>query len=92
MSALSAGSTNLSEEKTLKLLTSCSSASFTATAVPGAVVSKPTPRKTTCFPGSFLAISTASTGEYTILTSAPAAARLLRLSPLLLPGTLSMSP
>ena len=64
----------------------------TAAAVPGAVVSKPTPRKTTCLSGSRSASSTASTGEYTVSTRAPRAFLRRRLSPRRLPGTRSMSP
>ena len=75
MSARSAGSTRLSMENTVKLPAPLRRASMTAAAVPGAVVSKPTPRKTNCRSGSASAMSSASMGEYTILTSAPRARR-----------------
>ena len=56
----------------------------------GAVVSKPTARKTTFFAGLAAAISRLSNGEYTIWISAPSAFLAPRLDDE--PGTLSMSP
>ena len=63
ISARSAGSTLLSIDQRVKFFAPFSFAVKTAAAVPGAVVSKPTPRKTTCFSGFCSASSTASTGE-----------------------------
>ena len=92
ISARSAGSTVLSMEKSEKFFTPFSFAVSTAAAVPGAVVSKPTPRNTTSLSGFSRAIVTASTGEYTTSTLAPSARRRARLSPGVLPGTRTMSP
>ena len=92
ISARSAGSTVLSMDQTEKFFTPASRAVRTAAAVPGAVVSKPTPRNTTSFSGFRSAMSIASIGEYTISTLAPRARRRCRLSPGTLLGTRSMSP
>ena len=91
-SARRAGSTDFSMESSVKFFSPRSFAARTAAAVPGAVVSNPMPRKTTCFPDSSSAMARASIGEYTMRTSAPRARRRSRLSPLRLPGTRSMSP
>ena len=92
ISARRAGSTVFSMDRTEKFLTFSSFAVSTAAAVPGAVVSKPTPRNTTSLSGFSFAYSTASTGEYTTRSFAPRALLRCRLSPGLLPGTLTMSP
>ena len=92
VSALRAGCTRLSMENTVKFSRPLRSASSRAAAVPGAVVSNPTPRKTNCLRGSAAAISSASMGEYTIRTSAPRALRCARSSPRTVPGTRSISP
>ena len=63
ISARSAGSTRFSMDQTVKFPTPWSRAVSTAAAVPGAVVSKPTPRKTTSLSGFCFAMSMASTGE-----------------------------
>lgn len=60
------------------------------TQVEGAVVSNPTPTNTNGFSGSFLAIWTASSIEYTIRTSAPSAFAVNR-EPMVV-GTLIISP
>ena len=56
-----------------KLLSPSRLACHTAIAFAGAVVSKPTAKNTTCRSGFACAIFTASSGEYTIRTSAPCA-------------------
>ncbi len=56
----------------------------------GAVVSKPTAKKTTCFVGFSLAIFRQSSGEYRMRTSPPLALMPKRSASL--PGTRSMSP
>ena len=81
MSARRAGSTVLSIENTEKFLSLFSLAAPIATAVPGAVVSKPAPRKTTSYDGFSSASVTASSGEYTTLTRAPSARDFARFSP-----------
>ena len=58
-----AGSTRLSREKTEKFPTPRAFASSMEAAVPGAVVSKPTPRNTVSRCGWASAQSTASIGE-----------------------------
>ena len=65
---------------------------MTLAAVPGAVVSKPTPRNTTSRSGCFFASSTASMGEYTSSTEPPLARLCARSSPRFEPGTRIMSP
>ncbi len=53
----------------------------TVAAIAGAVVSNPTPRKTTSFCGLFFASFIASMGEYTIWTFAPEAMAFFKLLP-----------
>ncbi len=50
-------------ENTEKLVTSCARASSSVSAVDGAVVSKPTAKKTTARSGFSVAIRSASSGE-----------------------------
>ena len=61
--ALIAGGTVTWDTSTLKLRTPSSRARHTAIALAGAVVSNPTAKKTTCFSGFRMAISSASSGE-----------------------------
>ena len=49
-------------QRTEKFSSRCSAARRMARAMAGMVVSKPTPKKTTCLPGSWRASSTASRG------------------------------
>ena len=65
-------------------------ARLSVSAVEGAVVSKPIAKKTTSRSGFLRAIASASSGEYTIRTSAPCA--LASSSVCSEPGTRSMSP
>ena len=58
-----AGGTRTWETRTEKFSSPRPEARWTAIAMAGAVVSKPTPRKTTWAPGSLRASSTASIGE-----------------------------
>src|SRR5580658_1997822 len=88
--ALSGGTIVTWLQKTLKLVTWRACAWSTVIAVDGAVVSKPTAKNTTSRSGLSTAIRSASSGEYTNLTSAPSAFALSRLP--LLPGTRIMSP
>ena len=62
-SARSTGSVRLSRQRTEKFRISSSAAASRQAAVPGAVVSNPTPRKTTSAAGSARAASSASMGE-----------------------------
>jgi hypothetical protein len=62
-SATIAGGTSTCETSTLKLSIPRRAASATAIAFAGAVVSKPTAKKTTCLSGFVAAILSASSGE-----------------------------
>ena len=62
-SALSAGTIVMWLQKTLKFSTPSFAACKTVRAVEGAVVSKPSARKTTSLSGFFFAIFSASSGE-----------------------------
>ena len=75
---------------TVKFARPIACARFTAIAVSGVVVSKPTPTNTTWRSGSSCASRSASSGEYTMRTSRPAACSASRL--LVEPGTRVMSP
>ncbi len=88
--AIIAGGTVTCDTSTLKLPTPSSRARKTAIALAGAVVSKPTAKKTTCLSGCLMASSRASRGEYTTRTSPPRARICWRSHSL--PGTRSMSP
>jgi hypothetical protein len=89
--ARSAGPIRTWLQKTEKFRTPSSRARRSVSAVAGAVVSKPTPKKTTSRSGSRRAMPSASSGEYTVRTSAPRAfaSRSERRRP---PGTRNMSP
>ena len=88
--ALSGGTMVTWLQNTLKLPTPRSRAASTVAAVEGAVVSNPTAKNTTWRSGARSARARASSGEYTIRTSAPPALASCRVeSP---PGTRSMSP
>ena len=63
MIALIAGGTSTCDTSREKLSMPCCLASFTVMAFAGAVVSNPTPKKTTCLSGLVWAIFTASSGE-----------------------------
>ena len=89
--ARNAGATSTWLQKTVKLRRSSSRARRSVRAIAGAVVSKPTPKNTTSRSGLSRAIDSASSGEYTMRTSAPrafASSSDRRLPP----GTRSMSP
>lgn len=77
-------------QKTEKFATPSAAARSTVIAVDGAVVSKPMAMKTTRRSGFSLAILSASSGEYTIRMSAPAA--LASRNDPVPPGTRSRSP
>ena len=89
-SASSVGGTVLCAVKTLKLRSPSRAARRTAAAMSGVVVSKPTPTNTTSRSGFSVAIFSASSGEYTMRTSRPAACSAD--SELVEPGTRFMSP
>ncbi len=61
--ASSAGGTSTCDTSTVKLPTPARFAWNTAMALPGAVVSKPTAKNTTCLAGFSVAILSASSGE-----------------------------
>ena len=88
--ARSAGGVVLWAQKTEKFLRLCACASRMAAAIVGVVVSKPTPMKMTSLPGLSCASESASSGEYTMRTSRPAA--FSAASELVDPGTRIMSP
>jgi hypothetical protein len=85
-----AGGTSTWATSRAKFAMPSSLACLTAIAFAGAVVSNPTAKKTTVLSGLRRATSSASSGEYTTRTSAPAARAMNRSS--LEPGTRSMSP
>ena len=58
-----AGGTKTCETSTEKFFNPRRFARWTLMAFAGAVVSNPTPKKTTCLSGNFMASSTASKGE-----------------------------
>ena len=89
-SAVIAGGTRTCDTSTLKLSIPRRAHSATAIAFAGAVVSNPTAKNTTWRSGFASAIFTASSGEYTIRTSAPRALSASR--SVVDPGTRSMSP
>ncbi len=89
-SAVIAGGTRTCDTSTLKLSMPRRAASATAIAFAGAVVSNPTAKNTTWRSGFARAILSASSGEYTIRTSAPRALSASRSVDE--PGTRSMSP
>ena len=86
-SASRAGGMSLWEQRTEKF---SGGESRRTAAVPGAVVSKPTAKKTTSLAGFSRATRTASAAESTTRTSAPSALASSRVSSV--PGTRSMSP
>ena len=85
-----AGGTRTWLTSTVKLPSPSLAACATAIALAGAVVSNPMAKKTTSRSGLAAAIRTASSGEYTIRTSAPRALSDSR--SVVEPGTRSMSP
>ena len=88
--AVMAGGTSTWDTSIEKLSTPSARARVTASALAGAVVSKPTAKKTTSRPGLSCAMRTASSGAYTMRTSAPA--DFSRSRSVCEPGTRSMSP
>ena len=88
--AVIAGTTSLCAASTVKFSIPRRSASRTAAAVAGAVVSNPTATNATCLSGNFSARRTADNAEVTTRTSAPRARCRSRLPSR--PGTRTMSP
>ena len=86
------GSTLLCIDKINRFLISLFIISSNKTQVDGIVVSKPIPKNTKFLFFSSLAISMASTDEYTTLISPPKALALSRDIKGLVPGTLNISP